>query len=98
MIDRIEIHAFKSIQEANLELGAFNVFIGANGSGKSNILEAIGVLGAAAAGRVGDESLLYRGVRPGLPDLYKTSFRGHKRRNTIRFGASPTVRKVVHSV
>ena len=87
MIDRIEIHAFKSIQEANLELGAFNVFIGANGSGKSNILEAIGVLGAAAAGRVGDESLLYRGVRPGLPDLYKTSFRGHKRRNAIRFGA-----------
>jgi predicted ATPase len=87
MIDRIEVHAFKSIQEANLELGAFNVFVGANGSGKSNILEAIGVLGAAAAGRVGDESLLYRGVRPGLPDLYKTSFRGHKRRNAIRFGA-----------
>ena len=87
MIDRIEIHAFKSIQEASLELGAFNVFVGANGSGKSNILEAIGVLGAAAAGRVGDESLLYRGVRPGLPDLYKTSFRGHKSRNAIRFGA-----------
>ena len=87
MIDRIEIHAFKSIQEAKLELGAFNVFVGANGSGKSNILEAIGVLGAAAAGRVNDESLLYRGVRPGLPDLYKTSFRGHKRRNAIRFGA-----------
>jgi predicted ATPase len=87
MIDRIEIHAFKSIQEANLELGAFNVFVGANGSGKSNILEAIGVLGAAAAGRVNDESLLYRGVRPGLPDLYKTSFRGHKSRNAIRFGA-----------
>jgi len=87
MIDRIEIHAFKSIQEASLELGAFNVFVGANGSGKSNILEAIGVLGAAAAGRVNDESLLYRGVRPGLPDLYKTSFRGHKRRNAIRFGA-----------
>ena len=87
MIDRIEIHAFKSIQEASLELGAFNVFVGANGSGKSNILEAIGVLGAAAAGRVGDESLLYRGVRPGLPDLYKTSFRGHKRENAIRFGA-----------
>lgn len=87
MIDRIEIHAFKSIQEASLELGSFNVFVGANGSGKSNILEAIGVLGAAAAGRVNDESLLYRGVRPGLPDLYKTSFRGHKRRNAIRFGA-----------
>jgi predicted ATPase len=87
MIDRIEIHAFKSIQEAKLELGAFNVFVGANGSGKSNILEAIGVLGAAAAGRVDDEALLHRGVRPGIPDLYKSSFRGNRRRPAIRFGA-----------
>jgi predicted ATPase len=70
-----------------LELGAFNVFVGANGSGKSNILEAIGVLGSAASGRVDDESLLHRGVRPGIPDLYKSSFRGSRRRNAIRFGA-----------
>ncbi|MCB1781343.1 MAG: ATP-binding protein, partial [Candidatus Competibacteraceae bacterium] len=48
--------------------------IGANGVGKSNILEAIGVLGAAANGTVDDESLLRRGVRPGVPGLYKTSF------------------------
>jgi predicted ATPase len=87
MIDRIEIQAFKSIQEANLELGSFNVFVGANGSGKSNIIEAIGVLGAAAAGRVDDEALFHRGVRPGIPDLYKSSFRGNRRRNAIRFGA-----------
>lgn len=87
MIDRIEIQAFKSIREASLELGAFNVFVGANGSGKSNIIEAVGILGAAAAGRVDDEALLRRGVRPGLPDLYKTSFRGYTRRNAIRFGA-----------
>lgn len=87
MIDRIEIHAFKSIQEAKLDLGAFNVFVGANGSGKSNIIEAIGVLGAAATGRVDDEALLHRGVRPGIPDLYKSSFRGNRRRNAIRFGA-----------
>jgi predicted ATPase len=87
MIDRIEIHAFKSIQEASLELGSFNVFVGANGSGKSNIIEAIGVLGAAAAGRVDDEALLHRGVRPGISDLYKSSFRGSRRRSAIRFGA-----------
>jgi len=87
MIDRIEIHAFKSIQEAKLELGAFNVFVGANGSGKSNIIEAIGVLGAAAAGRVDDEALLHRGVRPGISNLYKSSFRGNRRRPAIRFGA-----------
>lgn len=87
LIERIDIHAFKSIQEASLELGAFNVFVGANGSGKSNVLEAIGVLGAAASGRVDDEALLHRGVRPGISDLYKSSFRGNRRRSAIRFGA-----------
>ncbi|MBI2567005.1 MAG: AAA family ATPase [Candidatus Schekmanbacteria bacterium] len=87
MLARIEIKAFKSIREAAIDLGEVNVFIGANGSGKSNILEAIGVLGAAAAGRVDDEALLRRGVRPGVPALYKTSFRGERVRDAIRFGA-----------
>lgn len=87
MLDRIEIKAFKSIENASVELGEINVFIGANGSGKSNVLEALGVLGAAAAGRVDDEALLRRGVRPGLPALYKSSFRGARLRDAIRFGA-----------
>ncbi|MBX3143488.1 MAG: AAA family ATPase [Trueperaceae bacterium] len=87
MLDRIEIKAFKSIREADISLGEINVFIGANGSGKSNVLEAIGVLGAAAAGRVDDEALLRRGVRPGVPALYKSSFRGQRLRDAIRFGA-----------
>ncbi|WP_428261835.1 AAA family ATPase [Haliangium sp.] len=87
MLDRIDIKSFKSIREASIELGSLNVFIGANGSGKSNLLEAIGVLGAAAAGRVDDEALLRRGVRPGVPALYKASFRGERVRNAIRFGA-----------
>ena len=51
-----------------------NVFIGANGSGKSNLLEALGILSAAADGKVDDQTLLARGVRPGLPALYKTAF------------------------
>jgi len=74
MIKTIKIEGFKSIPSMTLELGRVNCFIGANGVGKSNILEAIGVLGAAANGAVDDESLLRRGVRPGLPRLYKTSF------------------------
>ncbi|WP_206692252.1 AAA family ATPase [Azospirillum sp. INR13] len=41
---------------------------------KSNLLEALGVLSAAASGRVDDESLLRRGVRPGVPRLYKSAF------------------------
>lgn len=74
MIRKIHIDGFKSIVSQTLELGRVNCFIGANGVGKSNVLEAIGVLSAAASGKVDDESLLRRGVRPGVPRLYKTSF------------------------
>jgi predicted ATPase len=74
MIRAIQIEGFKSIVSQTLQLGRVNCFIGANGVGKSNVLEAIGVLSAAASGKVDDESLLRRGVRPGMPRLYKTSF------------------------
>lgn len=74
MIEKIEIKSFKSIESLELELGQLNVFIGANGSGKSNLLEAIGVLAAAADGKVNDQTLLQRGVRPGVPSLYKSAF------------------------
>ena len=73
--------------ELKLELGRVNVLIGANGSGKSNVLEALGVLGAAASGRVDDESLLRRGVRPGVPRLYKAAFGGLTKVPHIKFGA-----------
>lgn len=78
MIKTITVSGFKSIPALTLDLGRVNCFIGANGVGKSNILEAIGVLGAAANGVVDDESLLRRGVRPGLPRLYKTSFESER--------------------
>lgn len=88
MFKKIKIESFKSLESVELELGRLNVFIGANGSGKSNLLEAVGVLGAAASGRVDDESLLRRGVRPGVPALYKSSFRGTRQPSEIRFEAA----------
>jgi hypothetical protein len=89
MITKLIVESFKSIESEELHLSQVNVFIGANGSGKSNLLEAIGVLGAAASGRVDDESLLRRGVRPGLPQLYKSSFprKEAEKRPHIFFGA-----------
>lgn len=78
MIKKIYVNGFKSLRDFELDLGSVNVFIGANGSGKSNILEAIGVLSAACSGRVDDESLMRRGVRPGLPSLYKSSFKNDR--------------------
>jgi predicted ATPase len=74
MITKVSVASFKSIEKADIELGILNVFVGANGSGKSNLLEAIGVLSAAADGKVTDQTLLQRGVRPGVPKLYKSAF------------------------
>src|ERR1700755_1932343 len=75
-VREIHIKGFKSIVDQQLALGRVNCFIGANGVGKSNVLEAVGVLSAAASGRVDDESIVRRGVRAGLPRLFKTSFAG----------------------
>ena len=88
MLNKIKVESFKSLEDVEIDLGLVNVFIGANGSGKSNLLEAIGVLGAAANGRVDDEALLRRGVRPGLPVLYKSSFKSSRQPTAIRFTAS----------
>ena len=74
MIESFSVRTFKSLEDVTVDLGQVNVFIGANGSGKSNLLEAVGVLSAAADGRVDDQSLLSRGVRPGVPQLYKSAF------------------------
>ena len=49
MIGRIVIENYKSIESLTLDLGRVTVLVGANGSGKSNILEAIALCSAAAA-------------------------------------------------
>ena len=74
MLDKLSVRTFKSLEDVTVDLGRVNVFIGANGSGKSNLLEALGILSAAADGKVDDQALLARGVRPGLPTLYKSAF------------------------
>ena len=73
---QIKVQDFKCLKRVDLALGQVNVFVGPNGSGKSCLLEAIGILGSCAAGLVDDQSLLRRGVRPGVPELYKSSFEG----------------------
>ena len=88
MITKITVRSFKSIENAEIELGNLNVFVGANGSGKSNLLEAIGVLSAAADGKVNDQTLLQRGVRPGVPSLYKSAFRGQQASHIYFSGSS----------
>jgi AAA15 family ATPase/GTPase len=85
MIKEIKIENFKSIQSLNLELGRLNVFIGANGSGKSNILEGI-VFGAAAiGGRLENLFLNARGVRISEPNLMTSVFKEIKKASTFFF-------------
>src|SRR5258708_31817554 len=63
MIRQVRVNNFKSIPELTLDLGRVTVLIGANGSGKSNILEAIAFASAAAQNKLDNEFLTPRGIR-----------------------------------
>jgi predicted ATPase len=63
MIRNVQIENFKSIERLTLELGRLTVLIGANGSGKSNILEALAFASAAAQNKLDNEFLISRGIR-----------------------------------
>ena len=76
---KISFGNFKCLYNIAFEPGKVNVFIGANGSGKSTILEAIGLLSAAMTDRVDSASLQRRGVRLSIPSLYKSNFKGISR-------------------
>lgn len=41
LIRRVVIHNYKSIEKCDVSLGRFNVFVGRNGAGKSNFLDAL---------------------------------------------------------
>ncbi|MCB9760508.1 MAG: AAA family ATPase [Alphaproteobacteria bacterium] len=76
MLKRLHIRRFRSIHDATLELGRVNLFIGSNGAGKSNLLEAVGVLSAALGRGLDSTSLAQRGVRLSLPRMFTSSFKG----------------------
>lgn len=84
-VESISVKGFKSLNNITFEPGNVNVFIGANGAGKSTILEAIGVLSAAMTDRVDNSSLDRKGIRLSTPSLYKSSFRDTKKNPTIGF-------------
>lgn len=63
MIKRIKIENYKSIVDQTLDIGAFNVVIGANGCGKSNILEAIAMAALSSSGALLPEMFESRGIR-----------------------------------
>src|SRR5271157_5270105 len=50
MIQKVHIQNFKSLRDVSIDLERFTVFVGANGSGKTSILEAIHNAVRAATG------------------------------------------------
>lgn len=73
-LNRIIIKNYKSIINDTIELGKLNVFIGANGSGKTNILESLAFIGAYRNNDLNYDGLNSRGVRIARPDLTLSSF------------------------
>ena len=74
MLTSVKIRNYKSIESITLDLGRITVLIGENGAGKSNILEAIALAGAASAGKLDNEFLVSRGIRVTDPHLMRSAF------------------------
>lgn len=63
MITNVSIKNYKSVVDVSLSLGRFNLLIGANGCGKSNILEGIAMGAAASSDKLDYEYFANRGIR-----------------------------------
>ncbi|MEI8018307.1 MAG: AAA family ATPase [Schlesneria sp.] len=74
MIRKINVENYKSLPKLCLELGRVTVLIGANGSGKSNILEAIAFASAAAQNKLDNEFLISRGIRVTETQFMRSAF------------------------
>jgi predicted ATPase len=83
MIKSVKISNFKSVVDLSLDLGSFNVLIGENGCGKSNILEAIAFGAAASADKLDNEFLWSRGIRVTKPEFMFSAFTNGKKKNPI---------------
>lgn len=82
----LRIQNFKSIVDCTLELGRVNVFIGENGCGKSNILEAVGLASTALLNPYGMDNnvLASKGVRLARPSMMVNAFRDSSQSSDIK--------------
>ena len=74
MITNVSIKNYKSVVDVSLPLGRFNLLIGANGCGKSNILEGIALGAAASADKLDYEYFANRGIRVVEPRFMLPAF------------------------
>ena len=69
MITEISISNYKSVKDQKFSLGSVNLFVGAPGSGKTNIIEALGIAAAAHDDALDYDSLVKRGITVEKPSL-----------------------------
>jgi AAA15 family ATPase/GTPase len=74
MLTELRVRNFKSLRDVALKLGRINVFIGENGCGKSNLLEAVALAGASIGDRLDNEFLVSRGIRVTEPQHMRSAF------------------------
>ena len=96
-LEKLGIVAFKSIREQTLELGALNVLIGANGAGKSNLVQAFRFLReirmqnlARYSVERGADALLYRGRKVSSSMGFYVEFGEGAFGNAYRINLIPT--------
>jgi predicted ATPase len=96
-LEKLSIAAFKSIREQTLELGPLNVLIGANGAGKSNLVQAFKFLREIRMQNLaryslerGADALLFRGRKVSQSMEFYLEFGEEELGNAYRINLIPT--------
>lgn len=101
MLEELKITRFKSVREQTLDFGRVNLFIGGNGTGKSNLLEAIGLVSACLGRGLGDTDIGSKGLRITPPELMKSSFKKEDLPKTLelqaKFSGGPEYKATLQS-
>ena len=69
MFERIHIMGFRRLHDVDLRLRPLNVLIGANGSGKTSLLDVFSLLAASASGRLSETVSELGGIDSNLTNL-----------------------------
>ena len=88
MLEQLKINRFKSVRDQTLDLARVNLFIGGNGSGKSNLLEAVGLVSACLGRGLGDSDIGAKGLRITPPELMKSSFKNETPPRTLELAGT----------
>jgi predicted ATPase len=97
-LETLSIENYKSIRQQTLQLGKLNVFIGGNGSGKSNLISVFRFLReivtknlqAYTAVKGGADSLLHYGQKHSKSLVIKVEFTEGRTANAYRISLAPT--------